>query len=532
MVTLPGSLASKFALGVLATFLTTGIASAEEFHYASQGDPRTLDPHAMNEQLTLMIQHQIYDPLIGRDQDLNLVPSIATSWEPVSDTVWRLAIREGVTFHQGQPLTAHDVAFSINRARPGHQFAGYLASITDVAVIDDYTVEVTTGAADPLLPAKLSVVLIMDQEWAEANDAVEVSDIQETEENYAVRNANGTGPYVLVEREVGVRTVLERNEDWWDENQGNVTRAVYTQIQSAPTRVAALLSGEVDLIIDAPLQDLPRLESDPNITIEQGLELRTMLLGLDQARAPSPHIFDNDGNPLDVNPFQDLRVRQAFAHAIDVDAILERVLRGYGVPAGTVSIPGIGGYQEDLDVRPAADIALAEQLMADAGFADGFQVSLLCPNNRYINDTEVCRAIASFLSQIDVTVTVDSVERNVYFQRLLDLDTSFYIIGLTTGQLDTQDLLYSNLLTREPPAGQVNFGLYSNPDLDAAVQALAVELDPDTRTALYREALTIARDDVADIRLYHQPLVWAMRSNIDAHLRSDNYVMLRWVTVN
>lgn len=518
------------AVLLAATSLATS-AFGEEFHYASQGDPRTLDPHAMNEQLTLMIQHQIYDPLIGRDQDLSLVPSIATSWEPTSDTSWRLAIREGVTFHEGQPLTADDVAFSILRAQPGHQFRGYLATIASVDVIDDFTVEVTTTSPDPLLPAKLSVVLIMDQEWAEEHDATEVSDIQEELENYAVRNANGTGAYRLVEREVGVRTVLERNDDWWADNSGNVTRAVYSQIQSAPTRVAALLSGEIDLIIDPPLQDLPRLESDPNIQLQEGLELRTILLGMDQARAPSPHVFDNDGNPLEENPLMDVRVRQAFAHAIDVDAILDRVLRGYGVPAGIASIPGIGGYQADLDVRPATDIEQAEALMAEAGYPDGFQISILCPNNRYINDTEVCRAIASFLSQIDVEVTVDAVERNVYFQRLLDLDTSFYMIGLTTGQLDTQDLLQSNLMTREAPNGQVNFGLYSNPDFDASVAELMVELDPDRRTELYRQALTIARDDVADLRLYHQPLVWGMRSNIDAQLRSDNYVMLRWVTV-
>lgn len=510
-----------------------GNAHAAKFVFASQGDPRTLDPHAMNEQLTLSIQTQIYDTLVGRGKDLELVPSLATSWENVGGATWRFTLRQGVKFHEGQDFTAEDVAFSIERGKPGSQFRAFLAHITDVQVVDDFTIDVTTAEVDPLLPGKLSTLNVMDRDWAVEHDSEKVSDIgADAEEIHATRHANGTGPYRLQLREPGIRTELVRNDDWWGENPGNVTEASYLQITSAPTRVAALLSGEVDLIMDAPLQDLPRIESSPDLEVLQGPEIRTLLIGMDQHRDQPLHAFAADGNPLATNPFKDLRVRQAIAHAIDVDVLIDRVLRGNGVPSGIVSIPGLNGYDSGLDRRPAFDLDRARALMSEAGWGGGFRIGFLCPNNRYVNDTEVCRAIAAQLAQIDIEADVDSVPRNIYFSRLLEIDTSFYIIGLTASAYDTFDLLQSNLMTREPPDGQVNFGRWSNAEYDETVNALKSEIDPAKRQALYRRAITLARDDLADLRLYHQAINWAMKSNIDATLRSDNFVHLKWITVN
>ena len=508
-------------------------AHAAKFVYASQGDPRTLDPHAMNEQLTLSIQTQIYDTLVGRGKNLELVPSLATSWENTGGATWRFTLRQGVKFHEGQDFTAEDVAFSIERGKPGSQFRAFLAHITDVIVVDDFTIDVTTAKVDPLLPGKLSTLNIMDRDWAIAHDSETVSDIgADAEEIHATRHANGTGPYRLRLREPGIRTELVRNDEWWGENEGNVTEATYLQITSAPTRVAALLSGEVDMIMDAPLQDLPRIQSSPDLKVLQGPEIRTLLIGMDQHRDQPLHAFDAAGNALASNPFKDLRVRQAVAHAINVDALIDRVLRGNGVPAGIVSIPGLNGYDAELDRRPAFALDRARSLMSEAGWGDGFRIGFLCPNNRYVNDTEVCRAIAGQLAQINIKAEVDSVPRNVYFSRLLEIDTSFYIIGLTASAYDTFDLLQSNLMTREPPDGQVNFGRWSNADYDAAVNALKSEIDPAKRRALYERAITLARDDLADLRLYHQAINWAMKSNVDATLRSDNFVHLKWITVD
>lgn len=510
-----------------------GAAQAEPFVYASQGDPRTLDPHAMNEQLTLSIQTQIYDTLVGRGKNLELVPSIATSWENTGGTTWRFKLRRGVKFHEGQALTAEDVAFSINRGKPGSQFRAFLSQITEAKVVDDYTIDVTTADVDPLLPGKLSTLNVMDRDWAVEHNSEAVSDIgKDAAEIYATRNANGTGPYKLKSREPGIRTELVRNDDWWGENEGNVTEATYLQITSAPTRVAALLSGEVDMIMDAPLQDLPRISSSPDFKVLQGPEIRTLLLGMDQFRDAPLQAFDKSGAALTKNPFKDLRVRQAFAHAVNVDVIIDRVLRGNGVPSGVVSIPGLNGYNASLDVRPAFDLDKARSLMQAAGWGDGFRIGFLCPNNRYVNDTDVCRAIAGQLAQINVEANLESVPRNIYFGRLLEIDTSFYIIGLTASAYDTFDLLQSNLMTREPPDGQVNFGRWSNSGFDTAVNALKSEVDPDKRRGLYDTAITIARDDLADIRLYHQAINWALKSNVDATLRSDNFVHLKWITVN
>ena len=390
------------ALVVVAVSVPFGYhAHAAKFIYASQGDPRTLDPHAMNEQLTLSIQTQIYDTLVGRGKNLELVPSLATSWENTGGATWRFTLREGVKFHEGQDFTAEDVAFSIERGKPGSQFRAFLAHITDVRIVDDFTVDVTTAEVDPLLPGKLSTLNIMDRDWAIANDSETVSDIgADAEEIHATRHANGTGPYRLRLREPGIRTELARNDDWWGENEGNVTEATYLQITSAPTRVAALLSGEVDMIMDAPLQDLPRIQSSPDLKVLQGPEIRTLLIGMDQHRDQPLHAFDGAGNPLASNPFKDFRVRQAVAHAINVDVLIDRVLRGNGVPAGIVSIPGLNGYDAELDRRPAFDLDKARSLMNEAGWGDGFRIGFLCPNNRYVNDTEVCRAIAGQLAQI------------------------------------------------------------------------------------------------------------------------------------
>jgi peptide/nickel transport system substrate-binding protein len=252
---------------------------------------------------------------------------------------------------------------------------------------------------------------------------------------------------------------------------------------------------------------------------------------MDQQRDEPLYATDRQGAALKRNPFKDLRVRQAISHAIDVKTLISRVMRGYAEPAAIASIPGLAGYASALDVRPPFDLDRAKRLMADAGWGDGFKVSLLCPNNRYVNDTQVCRALASMLGRLNVDVTVDSVERNLYFSRLLKLDTSFYLIGLTSSTIDTFDLLQSNLMTRKPPDGQVNFGQWSSPQFDALVNQLKTEVDPAKRQRLYHDALRIARDEAADLRLYHQTVVWAMRKNVDAHLRSDNFVNLKWVTV-
>lgn len=517
----------------LAAAIYAAPAAAQEFTFASQGDPRTLDPHAMNEQLTLSIQTQIYDTLVGRGKNLEVLPSLATAWEAVGERTWRFTVRSGVKFHEGQSFTASDVAFSINRGKPGSQFRAFLAGIEDAKVINDTTIEVTTKAVDPLLPGKLSTLNVMDEGWAKDHNSEAVSDIgKDAEEIYATRNANGTGPYKLETREPGVRTVLSRNNGWWGNNEGNVQKATYLQITSAPTRVAALLSGEVDLIMDAPLQDLPRIKSNANFKVLQGPEIRTLLIAMDQKRDAPVHATDKSGAPLTKNPFKDIRVRQAIGHAINVDVLIDRVLRGNGVPSGILSIPGLNGYNKDLDVRPAFDLAKARSLMDQAGWGDGFQIGFLCPNNRYVNDTDICRAIAGMLAQINIDANVDSVPRNVYFSRLLEIDTSFYIIGLTAAAYDTFDILQSNLMTRNPPDGQVNFGHWSNAEYDAAVTALKSEVDPAKRKVLYDKALTIARDDVGDLRLYHQAINWAMKKSVNATLRSDNFVHLKWITVN
>ena len=516
------------ALAIVTAFALP--ATAEEFRWAGKTDPQTMDPHAVNSAPVLGFLNNAYEGLVRMSKDMTLEPSLATSWEPIGEGEgWRFTLREGVTFHDGATFDADDVLFSYERASDETaDVRSWFAPVTEVRVVDDYTVEIYTSAPNPLFPASIANWMMMDRGWAEANNATRPD---KESGNFATLNINGTGAFKLEDRQPGLTTTLVPNEAWWDEVEHNITSATFTPIQNPATAVAALLSGDVDFVEPVPIQDAARLAADPDVNIIQGIETRTIMLGFPH-EAETLKYGANAGDP---NPFRDVRVREAVAKAINVDAILQTIWRGNAEAASQLVTPALSGYSAANADRPAFDVEAAKALLAEAGYADGFAFGLKCPNDRYPNDEAVCQAITAMLAQVGISVELDAMPVSNYWPELRADNFDMYLLGWSPGgSLDHEHPLrfLASTPNEEKKLGSWNFGGYSNARLDEALPMIQSEIDPAKRQALIDEVVSIYQDEVAYVPLYVQPLVWGTRANIALTQRPDNFFMLRWVTVN
>lgn len=514
------------ALALLLGAATT--ANAQTLRFASQSDVNTMDPHGLNETFTLGFQGNIYEGLTRRGPDLAIEPALATHWEIVEPTRWRFYLRQGVTFHDGSPFTADDVVFSAERARKeGSDLKSRLAGIVEVIAVDDHTVDFVTEVPNPILHAEWDTWFIMDREWAEANDAIEPTNLADQAGSFAHLNANGTGPFRLALREADIRTSAVVNPNWWDEPNHNLTEVIFQPISSDATRIAALLSGEMDMVYPVPIQDVPRLESTAGVTALTGPELRTIYLGLDQARDELLYSSVTGGNP-----FKDRRVRLAMYQAIDIEAIAERIMRGQATPAASLVAPGIQGFPEKLERHPY-DPEAAKALLVEAGYPDGFSVTLDCPNDRYVNDEAICQAIVGMLARIGIEVDHLSQTRSVYFAKVLaqgGYDTSFFMLGWTPSSFDSWNVLYNLVHSRtDDGAGAFNVGGYANREIDELTALILTETDPERRTAMITEVWQLLHDDVGYLPLHQQALAWGIADNLEVAQRADNTFAWRHV---
>jgi peptide/nickel transport system substrate-binding protein len=447
----------------------------------------------------------------------------------VSPTVWRFKLREGVKFQNGNDFTADDVVFSWQRANtPGGLIMTVINEIKDIRKVDDLTVDVETKNPFPILLSVLTYFYMMDKEWAEANGATVSTDLASNKENFASRNANGTGPFVLGEREVDVKTVVTANPDWWDTPKHNLTEITFAPIKSDATRTSSLLSGAIDATVAIPLQDIPRVEADPNLQVIQGPELRTIYLGMDVHRDELLY-SDVKGK----NPLKDKKVREAIYRAIDIEAIKRSVMRGQSWPAGMIMSPFLTGAPQDLNDRLPYDPEMSKSLLTEAGYPDGFSVGLSCPNDRYVYDENICLAIISMLAKVGIEVQPQLETRAKWIQRVNALDVSMFMMGhagLPTA--DAYSTLSEAIATREGNLGGLNAGRYSNPEFDALLKQIQQEIDEEKRKALIHDAVEIVRNDIAFIPLHQQPIVWASKKGIDLKQAPDNRLRLWYVTVN
>ena len=519
-------------MGVAVTL--AGIAEAKTFRYATTGDVLGLDPHANNEGPTNTMKGNLYGRLLHRKADLSLEPDLATKWEKLDATTWRFSLRQGVKFHNGNDFNADDVLFSYKRqTQESSDMSFALATVKEIRKVDDYTIDIITKGPDPILLLNMPIFYIVDKEWIEANNAFEVVRASGST-NFANVNTNGTGPFKLVEWVQDTRLVLEPNENYWNKDgvEHNITRAVFTPISNDATRVAALLSGEIDLMYPVPLQDVNRLENDPNASALQGPELRTIFLGFDQWRDES---LDMPGSGK--NPFKDKRVRQAFYQAININAIKRVVMRNAATPTGLMIAPGINGFQEDMNDRPAYDPDAAKKLLAEAGYPDGFPVTFDCPNDRYVNDEEICTAVIPMLERVGIKVTPNFQTKSKHFNKIGKAEnnnTSFFMLGWTPGSYDALNPLMQLMSTGKPGHGDWNCGQYNHPRVAELTEMIKTEMDESKRNAMIREAFQIHKDDFGHITLHQQALAWGVRSDTVKSViqRPFNDVDLRYVILN
>jgi peptide/nickel transport system substrate-binding protein len=517
------------AVAAALALAVSGSVSAKTFRWANDGDIISMDPYARQETTLLSFASNIYEPLIQRDRKLKLEPALALEWANTAPTIWRFKLRQGVKFHDGTPFTAEDVVFSYERAKTS-QVAPIVGTFKEVRKIDDYTIEVETTKPDPIVPEEITDWFMMSKAWSVANHAEKMAEPAKNEDNFAVRNANGTGPFMLKSREHEVKTVLVNNPNWWAKPEHNLTEVVFTRVANASTRVAALLSGELDMIYTVPPQDIERLKKTPGIKVLQTPELRTIYLGFDVARDEL-----TQSSVKGKNPFKDLKVRKAFYQAIDEEAIKTKVMRGFATPTALMIGPGVNGFEEGLNQRFPFDPAAAKKLLAEAGYPDGFEVAMDCPNDRYVNDEDICIAVVSMLARIGIKANLLAQTKTKFFTKINypNYDTPFYMLGWTPATYDVHNMLVSLLHSRTGSGGigLVNEGGYSNPKLDDLIDRIQVETDSEKRAALVHEALAIVKEDVPTIPLHQQAVVWATRDNIELTQLADNFFPFRYVTV-
>jgi peptide/nickel transport system substrate-binding protein len=522
---------SLFAAAIVAAAVFASPASTQTLRYANQGDLKSLDPYTLRETTTIAHHAHVYEGLVTRDKNLKIVPALAESWETPEPTRWRFHLRQNVKFHNGDPFTADDVIFSADRVRAtGSNFTTVVPTDAKFVKVDDHTVDVVLKTPNPILITQWDGWYIMDKKWCEEHNAVAPTPASATTPSYASLHENGTGPFVIESHQPGVKTVFKVNPNWWGKPEHNLKEIVFTPISSDATRVAALLSGEVDVIEPVPIQDIARVNASGTAKVMTGPELRTIFLGMDQTRDELLY-----SNVKGKNPFKDVRVREAFYKAIDIDLIKNRVMRGLSTPSALMIAPQLFALSKDF-TRPKFDPDGAKKLLTEAGYSDGFEVTMDCPNDRYVNDAAICQAVVGMLARIGVKIDLLAQPKQQYFAKVLKpggFKTSFYLLGWTPATMDSQNVLNDIMGCRDDPKssrGEANLGGYCDKKLDALADQVLLETDTAKRDQLIKQAFEIGMKDWAYIPLHQQSLAWGVSNKVKLTQRADNQVLLYWAT--
>jgi peptide/nickel transport system substrate-binding protein len=503
-------------------------AQAANLKWAAQNDVLTLDPHSQNHATTHSLLQHTYEGLTRYTRDYKIEPALATSWKQMSDTHWRFVLRKGVKFQDGTPFSADDVVFSFGRIQQKQgTMQIYVTGVKDVVKVDDYTVDFMLNGPVPILLRNIVDFRIMSKAWAEKTRSQNVQDYAKKEETFASRNTMGTGPYIIKGWSPDKEITLTHNKGWWGKLDGNVTEVVYNPIKSDATRVSALLSGDVDLVTDLPVQDVERLRKEQKVKVLDGHEVRTIFIGMDQHRDELQY-----SNVKGKNPFKDVRVRKALNMAVDREAIRRVVMRGLSIPAGVMIAPGVHGYSKDIDVVMKYDPAGAKKLLAEAGYPDGFEFTLDCPNNRYVNDEKICQALVGMWAKAGIRAKLNAMPFANFIPKILKFDTSVYMLGWGVATFDALYTVQSLVRTKTTGAdGNFNLGRISDVKLDNTIDAIKIATDPKGRDALLREALIKTRDEHYYVPLHHQLRPWAMKRSVSIVHSADDRPQSRFARI-
>lgn len=485
-------------------------ASAQELKIGLGTEPTSIDPLFHNLNPNSQIARNIFDWFIKQDERQRLTgDGLVTSWKTIDDTTWEFKLRPDAVFSDGSKVTPEDVAFSIERAakvpNSPSAFTIYTKEVSEIVPVDATTIRIKTKGPYPLLPNDLSNIAIQSKKAAEGK----------TTEDFNKGVATlGAGPYKFVEWVPGDRLVLERNEKYWGPKPA-WKRVVMRPIPSAATRVAALLSGDVDFVDEVPPSDIKNLKAKGNVHLVSTVSNRVIYLHVDTNRDKSPFVFDKSGKPLDKNPLKDLRVRKAMSKAINRQAIVDRVMEGSAIPAGQLLPEGFFGVSPNLKVEPY-DLKGAKKLLAEAGYPDGFKLTLHSPNDRYINDKDVAQAVAQMLSRAGIDTAVDAMPKSVFFSRASKLEFSLMLVGWGSGTGEASSPLKSLLATYDPAKGwgPSNRGRYSNPKLDELLGEALKTIDDGKREKLLQQATEVGINDLGIIPLHYEVSTWGMRKGL------------------
>ncbi|MET0520021.1 MAG: ABC transporter substrate-binding protein [Burkholderiaceae bacterium] len=521
-------IAALLLLAAGASLSLTPSAQAVPLRWAAQNDVLTLDPHSQDHATTTAILQHAYEGLTRYNAKFEVEPCLASKWSYISPTQVRFELRPGVKFHDGTPFTADDVIFSFNRVRqPQGTMQIYVSGIKEIRKIDDHTIDLMLEAPSPILLRNLVDFRIMSRAWAEKNKSANIQDYKAKEDNYASRNVMGTGPYKITGWQPDQKITMVINKDWWDNNPSNITELTYLPIKSDPTRVAALLSGDVDLLTDMPTQDVAKLKADGKLKVLEGSETRTIFFAMDEGSEEL-----RGASVKGKNPFKDRKVREALNLAIDREAIKRTIMRGLSVPAGIMVAPGVNGNTPDIDQPLKPDVDKARKLLAEAGYPQGFEIPLNCPNNRYVNDEEICQAVVAMWARIGIKARLIAQPMSQHSQAFQRFETPLYMLGWGVSTFDALYALQALARTRTSGAdGSFNFAKVSDAKLDQLIDAMKFETDVPKRNALIREALLRVRDEYLFIPLHHQVRPWAMKTNVETLHRSNDRPEARFTTI-
>ena len=506
--------ASRLLCGIAGALMLAATAAAAELTIGLSADVTSLDPHYLASQHNVAIGWNVFDALTRVDEQARIIPGIATSWRAVDATTWEFKLRKGIKFHDGTELTADDVAYSLVRplaiaGSPGG-FAVYVRRIVSKQIIDPYTIRLKTATPYGAMPQDLNAIMIVSKKAA----------LNATPADFdSGRAMVGSGPYKFVRWARGDRVELARFEGYWDKRPA-WDKVTFRMMSNDPARTAALLTGDVDVIENVPTSDLVRLKGNANLRLAQTVSWRTIFFHLDQYRTQPPNVTGADGKPLGKNPFMDVRVRRAISKAINRKALVERAMENVAIPASNVVSPQIFGHSAES--KPEAfDPEGAKKLLAEAGYPQGFGITVSAPNDRYVNDDQVAQAVAQMLSRIGIRCSVEAMPFNVYLTKARDQQFSFAMLGW--GSYAGDLALRALLMTPNPDMGNGawNWGRYTNPKLDKLIEQALDTVDDTKREALAREAGALAAAEVAIIPLYHQIVTWAMKKSITYQARTD-----------
>ncbi|AVH31615.1 ABC transporter substrate-binding protein [Vibrio fluvialis] len=493
---------SKLVVALMAAGLSFA-ASAADITVAYDADPVSLDPHEQLSGGTLQLSHMVFDPLVRYTQDLDFEPRLAKSWERLDDKTVRFHLREGVKFHSGNTMTADDVVWTFQRLQNSPDFKAIFEPYEKMVKVDNNTVDLVSKGAYPLVLQTATYIFPMDSKFytGKTEDGKDKSEIVKHGNSFASTHISGTGPFIVTQREQGVKVEFERFKDYWDkDSKGNVDHLTLVPIKEDATRVAALLSGDVDMIAPVAPNDHKRVEE------AKGVDLVTL---------PGTRIITFQMNQSSNEALKDVRVRQAIVYAINNEGIVDKIMKGFATAAGQQSPKGYAGYNPEL--VPRYDLKKAKELMKEAGYEKGFTLTMIAPNNRYVNDAKVAQAASAMLSKIGIKVDLKTMPKAQYWPEFDKCAADMLMIGWHSDTEDSANFSEFLTMTRneETGKGQYNCGHYSNPEVDKLVEASNVETDPAKRAQMLQKVEATLYNDAAFVPLHWQNLAWGAKSTLD-----------------